>query len=225
MTTGTSSRRSSGAARRQPTSLLGELRELAGSAPARAGAACWDYLRGAADTDDRELLAALFAQGTAPQLDGDYEGMIAGKLFGIPEAALLNPVVAVEPGWVGKSFDAATATGYNRLNRIAYLALRAAVPRYSGWVRTSAVYQGFRFGYRVERASLAPFVQVAAVTYTDPALGNPRSRIVPIERVRDELVELVPGVYLGRALMGSRTGEIRVIGYFALRAPLRETNR
>ncbi|WP_156055819.1 hypothetical protein [Nocardia sp. NRRL WC-3656] len=48
---------------------------------------------------------------------------------------------------------------------------------------------------------------------------------MPIERVRDELVELVPGVYLGRALMGSRTGEIRVIGYFALRAPLRETNR
>ncbi|WP_194824966.1 hypothetical protein [Nocardia sp. XZ_19_231] len=209
-----------------PISLLAELRELAGSAPARAAAACWDYLRQTGSADDRELLAALFTQGTPPKLDGDYRGLILGKLFGIPEATLLNPVVAVEPGWVGKGFDAATGTGYNRLNRLAYAALRLAVPRYHGWQRSpEGVYHGFRFRYRIEPAVLPPFHQVAAVSYTDPALGTPASRVVPMDRIRDELVELVPGVLLGRASMSSRTGEIRAIGYFALRSPQREENR
>ncbi|MFC3965162.1 hypothetical protein [Nocardia jiangsuensis] len=203
--------------RDHPAALLDELRELTATAPARARLACWDHVLAASAADDRELLDALFAAGTAPRLHGDYEGIVVGKLFGIPGLTLLNPVVAIEPGWVGKSFDAGTGT--NRLDRLAYLAVRAAVPGYRGWVRTGAVYRGLRFTHRIERAVLAPHNQVVAVTYTDPALGNPGSRVVPIERVRDEIVELVPGVYLGRAQMRSTGGEIRAVGYFALRAP------
>ncbi|MFC8526003.1 hypothetical protein [Nocardia sp. NPDC057227] len=202
-----------------PAALLDELRELTATAPARARLACWDHVLAASAADDRALLDALFAAGTAPQLHGDYEGIIVGKLHGIPGLALLNPVVAIEPGWVGKSFDAATGTGANRLDLPAYLALKAVVPGYRGWVRTGTGYRGFRFTHRVEKAVLAPHNQVVAVTYTDPALGNPRSRVVPIERVRDEIVELVPGVYLGRAQLRSTGGELRAIGYFAMRAP------
>ncbi|MGN2637483.1 hypothetical protein ACTD5D_15075 [Nocardia takedensis] len=225
MPTRTSPERGRETAVAHPFSLLDELRELAAAAPARAATACWDYLRAASEADDRDLLAALFARGAAPELDGDYEGMIAGKLFGIPEAALLNPVVAVQPGWVGKSFDAATATGHNRLNRLAYAALRVVVPRYRGWEKSGEVYHGFRFRYRIEPAVLPPHNLVAAVSYTDPSLGTPASGVVPMDRIRDELVELVPGVYLGRASMTSRAGEVRAIGYFALRAPLREVDR
>lgn len=208
-----------------PAALLDELRELTATAPATARATCWNQILAASAADDRELLAALFAAGTAPRLHGDYEGIVVGKLFGIPALTLLNPVVAIEPGWVGKSFDAATGTGANRLNRIAYLALRAAVPGYRGWVRTGSVYRGFRFTHRVEKAILAPHNQVVAVTYTDPALGNPGSSVVPIERVRDEIVELVPGVYLGRAQMISAEGVARAAGYFAMRAPRPEVRR
>ncbi|WP_216914867.1 hypothetical protein [Nocardia noduli] len=202
-----------------PSSLVAELRELATSAPAHAAASCWDHLRRTGSADDRDLLAALFAQGAPPRLNGDYEGLIVGKLFGIPEAALLNPVITVRPGWVGKGFDAATETGYNRLDRLAYSALRVAVPRHRGWRRSpEGVYHGFRFRYRVEPSVLPPFRPVVAVTYTDPALGAPAGGLVPMDRIRDEIVELVPGVCLGRASMASRAGEVKAIGYFALRA-------
>lgn len=225
--TKTAARPRPAAAKQQPqSSLLAELRELAASAPARASADCWDYLRQISAADDRDLMAALFAQGTPPQLDGDYEGLIVGKIFGIPEAALINPVVAMNPGWVGKGFDATTGTGYNRLNGLARTAMRVALPRYNGWQRTpEGVYNGLRFIYRIEPAILPPFQHVAAVTYTDPALNTPANRLVPMDRIRDELVELVPGVFLGRASMSSPTGAVRAVGYFALRAPLREENR
>lgn len=62
-----------------PASLLTELRELAATAPARARSDCWTYLRDAGSGDERDLLAALFAQGTVPQLHGDYEGMIVAS--------------------------------------------------------------------------------------------------------------------------------------------------
>lgn len=204
------------------TSLLTELRELADTAPARAAQACWEYLSLASDADDRDLLSALFSRGTPPALDGDYDGIVAGKLFGLPALALANPIIALEPGWVGKRFDARTGTGNNRMNRNAYLALRALLPRYRGWQRTGTVYNGIRFEYRIERAALAPFVQVAAVTYTAPELGNPIGPLFPMDRVRDEIVELVPGVYLGRALLTLRSNESRVVSYFAMRTPQRE---
>ncbi|MFD4353625.1 hypothetical protein ACFWPX_13785 [Nocardia sp. NPDC058518] len=203
-------------------SLLTELRELADTAPARAALTCWNYLCAASDDDDRDLLTALFSHGTAPQLDGDYDGIVAGKLFGLSIAALANPIIALEPGWVGKSFNADTGIGHNRMNRNAYLALRALLPRYRGWQQSGKVFNGVRFEHRVERAALAPFNQVAAVTYTAPELGNPIGPLFPMDRVRDEIVELVPGVYLGRALLTLRSGESRAIGYFAMRTPRHE---
>ncbi|NEW51838.1 hypothetical protein GV792_17505 [Nocardia cyriacigeorgica] len=204
------------------TPLLAELRELADTAPARAAHACWSYLRTASDENDRDLLSALFSRGAVPNLDGDYDGIVAGKLFGLSIAALANPVLAVEPGWVGKSFNAETGIGHNRMNRNAYLALRALLPRYRAWQRSGAVFNGVRFEHRTELAAIAPFNQVVAVTYTAPELGNPIGPLFPMDRVRDEIVELVPGVCLGRALLTLRSGEPRVIGYFAMRTPQHE---
>jgi hypothetical protein len=42
-------------------------------------------------------------------------------------------------------------------------------------------------------------------------------RTFPIKRTRDEIVELIPGLYLGRALLAMPGGEVRLIAYFALR--------
>lgn len=53
-----------------------------------------------------------------------------------------------------------------------------------------------------------------------PEYRNPSVRTFPIARTRDEVVEVIPGVYLGRALLRMRDGEIRLIAYFALREPI-----
>ncbi len=57
----------------------------------------WNYLRELGSRQDREALALLFGEGDEPEgLDGKLEGQIVGKLFGIPEAALANPLMKID---------------------------------------------------------------------------------------------------------------------------------
>ena len=85
----------SGVSASPTTAMLCELRELAAHSPIRARAEAWSYLRELGDRNDREALTWLFGEGTAPRgLDGKLEGLIVGKLFGVPEAKLANERIA-----------------------------------------------------------------------------------------------------------------------------------
>ncbi|MFA9272733.1 MAG: hypothetical protein ACEQSX_18685 [Baekduiaceae bacterium] len=117
-------------------------------------------------------------------------------------------------GWTGKSFDAASGTGFNRLTRTSRFPMFLAMPRYRFEVRNGELI-GFRFDHRIEPSPLTPQLQVRAVTYDNPAYGNP----LVLPRTRDELVELVPGCMLGRALLRPEGGAWGIVAYFALRFP------
>lgn len=200
------------------TSVLNELRELARVAPVLAQRQGWDYLRDLGNRGRRDQLAVLFGRGEAPeQLDGAREGLIVGKLFGIPEAYLANPLLRIEPTWRGKSFDHAAGTGFNRLAPIARLVMPIIAPGYRGLRRTGKEATGFHFNHCLDTAAVAPFINVRALDYSVAAYRNPSVRTFPIKRTRDEIVELTPGLYLGRALLTMPDGEIRLIAYFALR--------
>lgn len=199
-------------------SVLRELRELAGTAPALARQLAWDYLRALGASGRRDQLASLFSQGSAPDgPHGAMEGLIVGKLFGIPEAQLANPLMRIDPTWRGKTFDSATGTGFNRLSPLAQYSLRAIAPLYRGLRRVGSEVTGFEFRHRIDTAAIEPFIQVRALDYAPAEYRNPAVRTFPIKRTRDELVELLPGLYLGRALLTMPGGEIRLIAYFALR--------
>ena len=203
-----------------PTDLaiLGELRELATGAPRRARVEAWRYLRELGDADHRDQIAALFAAGTRPErLDGAYEGLIVGKLFNVPEAALANPLLAINPTWRGKTFDAESATGFNRLIPLARYAMRVVAPMYRGLRRVGPEMVGFHFQFAADVGLVAPNIPLIALDYGVAEYRNPSVRTFPIKRTRDEIVELLPGIYLGRALLTMHSGEIRTIAYFALR--------
>lgn len=200
------------------SSVLTDLRELAGTAPGLARRHGWDYLRDLGTHGRRNQLHLLFSQGDAPErLDGALEGLIVGKLFGIPEAHLANPLLRIEPTWRGKSFDAAAGTGFNVLAPISRLAMPVIAPGYRGLRRNGSEMVGFHFTHANETAALAPFITVRALDYGVEAYRNPSVRTFPIKRTRDEIVELLPGLYLGRALLTMPDGEVRLIAYFALR--------
>ena len=199
-------------------SLLMDLRRLAETSPVLARQQGWDYVRSLGAADRRAQLEALFARGAAPtDLDGAYEGMIVGKLFGIVEAHLANPLLAINPTWRGKTFDAATGTGFNRLIPLARYAMRAVAPLYGGLRRVGPEMVGFEFRYRTDVSAIAPTIPVCALDYGVEEFRNPAVRTFPIKRTRDEIVELVPGLHLGRALLTTHRGEVRLIAYFALR--------
>jgi hypothetical protein len=72
----------------------------------------------------------------------------------------------------------------------------------------------FEFRTRTEPGAVDPDTQVLVIDYAvvdcNPAL---------VRRIRDELVELVPGSWLGKVLWRHRDGRHGLLAYFALRAP------
>lgn len=208
------------------TSLLDELRELAKSSPVLARVQGWDYLRELGSANNQVQLEALFSRGWAPDgPDGPMEGLIVGPLFGIPEAYLANPLLKIDPTWRGKTFDAAAGTGFNRLAPIAKLAIPFIAPLYRGLRKVRGEIVGFHFNHAIDTALVEPRIQVRALDYSVPEYRNPSVRTFPIKRTRDEIVELLPGLYLGRALLTMADGKIRTIAWFALREFTDEAGR
>ncbi|MCV7432455.1 hypothetical protein [Mycolicibacterium bacteremicum] len=202
----------------QSMSVLDDLRVTAGSTPTLARRLGWDYLRELGQAGRFDQLAELFAHGHAPAgPDGPMEGLIIGKLFGIPETYLANPLMKIDPTWRGKTFDIASGTGFNRLSPLGRFSLRAVAPLYRGLRRVGRETVGFEFRHRIDTAAIAPFIQVRALDYGVEEYRNPSVRTFPIKRTRDEVVELTPGLYLGRALLTLPSGEVRLIAYFGLR--------
>lgn len=198
------------------SSVLNDLRELSLTSPALARRHGWDYLRELGATGRRDQLAALFERGHAPDgPHGAMEGLIVGELFGIPEAYLANPLLKINPTWRGKTFG--TDTGVNRLAPLAKYAMRVIAPLYRGLRRNGSEMVGFAFDHRIDTAAIAPYIKVRALDYSPDEYANPSVRTFPIKRTRDEVVELLPGLYLGRALLTMHNGEIRLIAYFAMR--------
>jgi hypothetical protein len=182
--------------------------------------AAWEQLRqlGARAATDRAgadaALQALFERGTPPVgLDGPKEGMLVAPLIHPVVDGVVRRLTALWMPWKGKRFHAAAHTGDNVLARSARWPSKLLWPRY----RTRKDPLGriaFDFETRVERGGLDPDLDVLVIDYAREA-ANPR-RI--IRQVRDELVQIAPGTYLGKILYKSGDG-YRCIGWFALREP------
>ncbi|MGK8486038.1 hypothetical protein [Nocardia asiatica] len=204
-----------------PRAMLGELRDRAATHPVSARDAAWRYLADLGGRDDRTALAEVFAAGIAPAgPDGKMEGLIVGKLFGIPEARLANPLMRIDPTWRGKTFDLAGGVGWNRLSPLARYVMPIVTAGYLGLRRVGAEMEGFDFAHALAGSWIEPEKTVRALDYAVPEYRNPGIRTFPIARTRDEIVEVIPGVYLGRALLRMHDDTIRLIAYFALREPI-----
>lgn len=207
--------------RSAPRAMCAELRDLATRHPVSARARAWDYLAALGTRADHTGLAQIFAAGTAPDgPDGKLEGLIVGKLFGIPEARLANPLMRIDPTWRGKTFDAAGGVGWNRLSPIARFVMPVITAGYLGLRSGGTEMEGFDFAHALAPSWIEPGKTVRALDYAVPEYRNPTIRTFPIGRTRDEIVEVIPGVYLGRALLRMNDGAIRLIAYFALREPI-----
>lgn len=148
-----------------------------------------------------EELAGLYAAGTAPTNLAVLNGATRGRLLalapleGTPLAGLLRHVAASRffP-WQGKSFDTRARKSGHGDNRV-------HLPFYRGnW---------FGFRTRIGR-SLVDGGDCVLLDYD--CVGNPR----PLRRLRDELREVVPGIYLGPALWRRRKGAPLLLLWFAL---------
>jgi hypothetical protein len=179
----------------------------------------WDQIleTGRAIQTDREAalarLGELFRSDTPPAgLDGATEGALVGFVihpaFDRAAAALASRWLP----WAGKRFDAAASGGDNLLRRSARWPSKLLWPTYpmrDAGERLAA----FDFQTRVERGALDTDTDVLVIDY-EPVESNPR---LIIRQIRDELVEVAPGVHLGKMLWRHRDGRHTLLAYFALR--------
>jgi hypothetical protein len=198
---------------------LESLRKLSKTNPAEARQAVWDWFQTLQAPSQNHRLDWLFAQGIAPTgPEGDCEGIVM-NLYGSFWLAGLDRLVRLGQllggiGWTGKTFNS-DGSGYNRLTRTSRIPAFMTMPTYR-FRRINGELVGFDFFHSIEPSPLAPYQPVRAIKYDAAQHNNP----LVLPRTRDELVQVIPGVYLGRATLRSGNNW-KVVGYFGLRSPQR----
>jgi hypothetical protein len=208
-------------------SRLAELRTLAQKNPDVAAELAWTWInelsaRAVKDPKGANAeLNELFRAGTPPQgLDGPTQGILVNTRFGRGLDMFLRLFTTLWIPWQGKRFDDAAKHGDNLFLKSARGLAKVLFPRYSPRDFGDKL-AAFDFEIKTEPGKQDPDVQVMVIAYSE-IMENPR---LIIRSIRDELVELVPGTYLGKVLwiIGKEKAVFRslegwpLMGFFALR--------
>ena len=158
-------------------------------------------------------LDAIFRNGTPPgDLDGATDGILVMTTTNPVVDAAARFVTNLWMPWQGKRFDLAAGTGDNRMTSSAKLPSKLLWPLYK--MKDAADGKlAFDFKTYQDAGKQDPDVQVMVIDYAD-VKENP---YVIIRSIRDELVEVVPGTYLGKILFRLPRDRYEMIGFFALR--------
>jgi hypothetical protein len=191
------------------------------SKAANAAEQAWDWIvslqqqaKGDPDAADAELNELFRAGSPVRGLDGPTEGILVMTTTNPLLDTAAKAVTALWMPWQGKRFNAATGEGDNRMTDSSALVTKLLWPLYS--MKDAAEGRlAFDFKTYVEAGKDDPDREVMVIDYSDVE-KNPR---LVIRSIRDELVELVPGTFLGKILFRTRSGSYSKIGYFALRIP------
>ncbi|CAM2832844.1 hypothetical protein [Skermania piniformis] len=165
------------------------------------------------ETADTQLNELFRLGAPVAGLDGPTDGILVTTTTNPVTDAALKMLTSVWMPWQGKSFDAANASGTNRMTDGSARQLKLLWPLYS-MTDTETGKLAFGFKTYIQSGKDDPDRQVMVIDYADVE-SNPR---LVIRSIRDELVELVPGAYLGKVLIRLPADRYAMIGYFALRS-------
>jgi hypothetical protein len=165
------------------------------------------------------ILNELFAAGAVPTgLDGATDGILVATTTNRALDVAVKALTSVWMPWRGKRFDAETSTGDNRMTESSRIVGKILWPVY-GMRADDDGRTAFDFNTFVEHGVEDTDSDVLVIDYASVP-DNPK---LVIKSIRDELVEIAPGAYLGKIFfrLPALTGEPRFerIGYFALRTP------
>lgn len=206
------------AAERSATAEVAGLRAMAEIDPAGAAVQAWRRIvelqqLGKSDraTADAELNALFRAGMPVRHLDGPTDGILVLTTTTALADSALKALTSVWMPWEGKRFDVESGTGDNRMTDQSVLVSKVLWPLYS-MKESDQGRLAFDFKTYVEAGKDDPDREVMVIDYADVP-SNPR---LLIRSIRDELVEVVPGAFLGKVLLRLPTGSHVKIGYFAL---------
>ncbi|MGB9222724.1 hypothetical protein [Mycobacterium sp.] len=158
-------------------------------------------------------LNSIFKLGTPPtNLDGPTDGILVMTTTNPALDAAVRLVTNLWMPWQGKRFNSESRSGDNRMVSSSRLPSKLLWPLYK---MKDAVDGKLAFDFKTynDAGKCDPDVQVMVIDYSDVG-DNPR---LIIRSIRDELVEVVPGAYLGKVLFRMPQDRYEMIGFFALR--------
>lgn len=193
------------------------LSELRKRDPQEAKDEAWQWLvelQQKAKSDSKAAEAELneiFELGGLPSgLDGPTDGILVMTTTNPALDAAVRFITGLWMPWQGKRFDATARTGDNRMVPSARIPSKLLWPFYRMKDATDG-HLAFDFKTYPDAGKVDPDVQVMVIDYADVE-DNPR---LVIKSIRDELVEVVPGAYLGKILF-RLSDRYEMIGFFAL---------
>ena len=206
---------------------ISRLRAVADLDPQAAQDAAWAWIErlgaGLPGHAAEVELAQLFAASPPAVVDGQTQGIFVG--WTAPDgdlnrsgrvvraiAKFVTERLGLMP-WLGKKFDYSAKRGTNSVTTAAAAITKLLAPNYR-MRRAGDHWEGFDMLNRVEASVVSPGTQVFVLDYE--SIGtNPW----PINRVRDEAVQIVPGVYLGAKIWHQDNG-YRLLAYWAAKSPI-----
>lgn len=208
----------------QVASRVAALKALAETDAQAAQDAVWEWFRRVGDelpsAAAQAELDALFVNSTAASaIDGQSKGILVGWVTqnpaldaagkGLMAAGIgVTKKLGVLP-WLGKRFDRNAQQGTNSVT-----AMALAFKPLTSVARAGDHFEAFPMKNWVERGKLDADTDVYVIDY-DSAPGNP----FPVNRIRDELVEIVPNTYLGKMLW-RQGNDHHLLAFFALKTPV-----
>jgi len=159
--------------------------------------------------DDVAALERAFRSGGVPVIEGEFRGFLLHSVSGTWLDRVFELSSKLFSPWRGKALDGRTASADNLVTWFGMLLLRAIAP-YAYFRRRRGAWHAVTMSARVESSRVVAGLNVLALDYDAPA-NRPLLR-----SVRDEVVEIAPGICLGRAHVRARDGAYRVVQWFTL---------
>jgi hypothetical protein len=196
------------------------VQEAAESQPGMAKRLAWNQIRLAGvrarthRNEAHESLNRMFRLGEPPDppIDGPTKGILVTPVMPrLAEVPFRGLSEAWMP-WVGKRFDPSTQTGDNLLRPSARMPSRILWRNYRPEDAGDGRLAAFKFRTYASPGTLDTDRQTMKIDYDSEE--NPGFLI---RDILDELVQIVPGAYLGKVLVRrTRGASWRLLGYFAL---------
>jgi hypothetical protein len=201
------------------------LQELASSKPDLARRQAWRQIRLAGKRaagrrpEALDSLNRMFRLGVPPEpaIDGPHRGILVTTTVAAAADPAVRMLASAWMPWVGKRLSAAEQSGDNLLLPSARIPLKILFPSYEPQPAGDGDLAAFRFRTYVEPGKVDPDRQALKIDYDSDE--NPS---LLIRDILDELVQIVPGAYLGKVLLrrgGQAAPTWRLVGYFALEPP------
>lgn len=160
-----------------------------------------------------ETLNRVFRLGEPPRdLDGFKPGFTLGYDGFGPANGAVRALLSHWLPWRGKARNATAGTGTNVIPARYSRLLRLLVPGHRADRTTTGDIACFPFRTYLAPGALDPDLEVLKINYELPE--NPAA----VRMILDELVQVVPDVYLGKVLLRSRRKH-RLLMFFAICSP------